>query len=644
MTRLPCILRRALLAALVIAPLGRATAQSGVRFERTGYRLTSLGQRVAVAARVTDRQRRLVAGARIRWHVADSSIAAVTATGIVTSRRPGYTKLWAVAGRDSASALILVDQWAARFEFSPAVVRFDAVGSKLPLRVIVRDAAGHPITNQALRTTACRSMNERIATLGVNGDVSAHVNGVTYVRCSDRGIADSVRIEVRQRAVRISIADKGTFGVKTVGDTFPIRVSAFDRVGDEIRDIQATWASLNPSVMGVDPLRGMARAVGPGQARVVAQMGDVTDTLVINVEPGSGLPLPMITDTSAANAAMRVPTLTLGSLYLVVGDTGRINASAKDATGNVIVNPSIAFQASDSTIVSPVSTRAGRGWLAKRTGVTYIVAQFGTILDSLQVSVRAKGTAIALQAGNRSAAVFERPVFDTITLRRVYAQRLDSAARAIRRQSIVKEATGRLLSVSAVAGQVSHSARLSRVFKESRTGLIYGGNAELAPFGWIKAVADLRTGVLTTKRTTGEDLNVTEAEGQLIFSPAPWLWFGGGYTVRTERTELATQRWTFPRASATTRFTFVGGAVTTVTGLSVLPAANYTGYVDSTGKTVQPDPFSLAGEAGIEARTGILTAALTYYAERFTFPVLAGETRRDQFSALRLKVGLQLGR
>ena len=130
----------------------------------------------------------------------------------------------------------------------------------------------------------------------------------------------------------------------------------------------------------------------------------------------------------------------------------------------------------------------------------------------------------------------------------------------------------------------------------------------------------------------------------MIFSPAPWLWFGGGYTVRTERTELATQRWTFPRASATTRFTFVGGAVTTVTGLSVLPAANYTGYVDSTGKTVQPDPFSLAGEAGIEARTGILTAALTYYAERFTFPVLAGETRRDQFSALRLKVGLQLGR
>ena len=57
------------------------------------------------------------------------------------------------------------------------------------------------------------------------------MNGVTYVRCSDRGIADSVRIEVRQRAVRISIADKGTFGVKTVGDTFPIRVSAFDRVG-----------------------------------------------------------------------------------------------------------------------------------------------------------------------------------------------------------------------------------------------------------------------------------------------------------------------------------------------------------------------------------------------------------------------------
>src|SRR5205085_10845631 len=116
----------------------------------------------------------------------------------------------------------LVDQWAAKFEFTPIIVRFDAVGSKVPLRVVVRDAAGHPIGDGVRRTATCRSVNERIATFALNGEVSARGNGVTYVRCSDRGIADSVRIEVRQRASRAQIVDKLLIANKTVGDTFRI--------------------------------------------------------------------------------------------------------------------------------------------------------------------------------------------------------------------------------------------------------------------------------------------------------------------------------------------------------------------------------------------------------------------------------------
>ncbi len=139
-------------------------------------------------------------------------------------------------------------------------------------------------------------------------------------------------------------------------------------------------------------------------------------------------------------------------------------------------------------------------------------------------------------------------------------------------------------------------------------------------------------------------MTVTEAEAQVIFSPTPWFGFGGGYVTRAERTKLATQRWRFPRVLATTRFPFVGGKVTSVNGLSILPGATYTGYVDSTGTPVKPEQFSLAGEAGLEVRTGFFSAAVSYYVERFTFPLLAGETRRDQFSALRVRVGLQVGR
>lgn len=623
-----------------------ATLHAQVRFERTGYRLTSIGERMAVSARVVDGARRPVATTRIRWHIADSTIATVTPSGVVVSRKPGYTKLWAVAGEDSASALILVDQWAAKFDFSPPTVRFDAVGSKQPMRVVVRDAAGHVIPEENRRTTSCRSLNERIATLAANGEVTARSNGVTYVRCSDRGIADSVRIEVRQRAVRAVIAEKVNLSTKTVGDTFQIRLSALDRVGDEIRDVQATWASLSPSVVSVDPLTGKARSVGAGIARIVAQVGDVTDTVAITVNPGLGLPLAAADsgDAGARLDAPRVPTLALQPLYLMVGDTGRVSAVAKDAAGNTIANPGLIFRASDTSVVGAVSTRSGTGWVAKRTGVTYLVAQFGSIVDSLQVSVRAKGTATATLAGASGAVLFERPRFDTATARRVYAQRLDSAARAIKRASIVKDVTGRMLSLSAVAGQVAHASHLSRVLTERRSGLLYGGNAELAPLGWLRFSGDFRTGVLSTNEPIGEDMSVYEAQADVTFAPASWFGFGGGYMRRVEQTETATQRWDFPRVSAVARLPFVGGAVTTVTGISLLPAATYSGYTDSLGVTVKPNPFSLSGEAGLELRTGVLSAGVSYYVERFTFPVVAGETRKDQFSMIRLRLGLQAGR
>jgi len=94
------------------------------------------------------------------------------------------------------------------------------------------------------------------------------------------------------------------------------------------------------------------------------------------------------------------------------------------------------------------------------------------------------------------------------------------------------------------------------------------------------------------------------------------------------------------------RFSFVGGAITTITGLSLLPGAAYTGYLDAQGDQVNPDPLSLAGEAGLEVNTGLLSAALVYYAERFTFPKVNNNStsRTDQFSALRLRVGFQIGR
>jgi hypothetical protein len=638
---MPAMKHSHLCVALLSAALPLASASAQVQFDRTGYRLTSIGQQIRVSARVAGASGRQ---SGIRWHIANPDVAAVTAQGVVEARKVGHTRLWAVAGKDSSSALILVDQWAARFDFFPAIVRLHAVGDHAPLRIQVRDAGGHLINGPARRAvSACRSLNDGIASLGDDSRITARANGVTYIRCTDRAISDSVRVEVRQRAVDVTIVDKLGFTNKIVGDTFRIRVSAKDAAGGEIRNVQASWASMSPFVVSVDPLSGMARGAGGGTARIVAQVDDVTDTVTVTVL-GAGIGPVAVNDTGAAPliplVQVQAPSLHLQSLYLSVDDTARV--SPRDGTGAVISNAEYRITALDTSVVRTIS---GQRVVARSTGNTYIFVQFGDMRDSLLVSVRDKAAEGVMLAGEVAAAPpFTRPRFNLDSARVANRAQLDSATREIRRQSVVEIYTGRMANVSAVVMHAGHATRDTN-FVDRRTGLLYGALAEMAPHARLKLSAAFRMGQLSPEGA-GEDLDVTEVEADIMVRPAPWFGLSGGYVRRVTTTEIATQRWDFPRATASTRFNFVGGAIRTTTALSLLVGARYSGYLDAQNEPINPDPFSLSGEAGIEFHNRRFAAGLSYYAERFRFPRVNNNTtvRQDLFSALRLRLGYQIGR
>ena len=167
----------------------------------------------------------------------------------------------------------------------------------------------------------------------------------------------------------------------------------------------------------------------------------------------------------------------------------------------------------------------------------------------------------------------------------------------------------------------------------------------MAPHARLKLSAAFRMGKLSPAGA-GEDLDVTELEADIMVRPVQWFGLSGGYVRRVTTTEIATQRWDFPRATASTRFNFVGGAIRTTTALSLLVGARYSGYLDAQNEPINPDPFSLSGEAGIEFHNRRFAAGLSYYAERFRFPRVNNNTtvRQDLFSALRLRLGYQIGR
>ena len=632
-----------ILTALLALP---AAAEAQVRFERTGFRLTSIGEQVAVSGRVLDARRRPVPSTRLRWRISDPSIASVSPQGVVVSRKSGNTRLWAVSGTDSASALIVVDQWAAKFEFAPGLMRLDAVGAKAPLKINVRDAEGHLIAEQNRKAATCRSLNERVAALAPNGEVTARANGVTYVRCTDRGVADSVRIEVRQRAARVTIADKATFtNPKYVGEVFTLRASAHDRSNDEIREPVTSWASLNPTILSVDPLSGATRAIGAGTARVIAQVGDVSDTLSIPVSPSLGQPVPPNSDTATTVdvTTIRVPTLDIEQLAAFSeGEQQTVRFTARDAAGAEVRNAEVLLRSSDTSVIAVLPNLKVQ---SKRTGSAWVVGRFGNAFDSVQVIVRSLNAAAARggTTGNTADAAipFVRPTIDAVAIRQreheVYRARVDSALKDSR---IVRVATGKFIALDAVGGQVAYTFSDS-TGSEKRTGVLYGGAMELAPFKRIRLGAEFRKGTLTpTAGGLGNELSLTQVSGDLTMHAADYLGIRLGAALRAVREgdSLALQHWVIPRASVISRLNFIGDRISTLAGISILPGASYT------GADAKPEPLSYSGEAGIEFNSAWFRADLLYTIERLSFPKAGTQQRLDQFSTIRLRMGLRRGR
>jgi hypothetical protein len=640
-------LRGVLVLATIAAPaLLVGQDATTVAFERQGYRLTALGAKVTVSARVLDARRRAVPNAAIAYRSSDPTVASVTGAGIVQSKKVGRTRVWAVSGRDSASALIMVDQWATTFAFSPSPVTMEAIGVQVPLQIQLRDAGGHAIPDAGKRASQCRVRDDKVAALAPNGRVVAKANGITWLRCVDRGVSDSVRVEVRQRAMRVQIADKLAVGAKTVPDMFALQMRAMDAKGDVIETARATWASLTPTMVTVDP-NGRAQAVGPGLARIVAQVGDATDTVSITV---TGTAIASVADAAAAAAtenAVKEPKVELDQIAPFVGDSVRITFVAKDPLGAAVTNADRDVKLR-STNDSVITVNSQSHWAKVKTeGSAWIVAQFTysgiAVKDSIMISPRVRNAASANASAAAATArqnAFERPKFNLDSAQARNIRQLDSALTSIRESGIGKSTTGRTIGLEFITAQASHATRLSDTYSESRSGLLFGGIATATPFRRVALSTAFRTGKLTDAKSTVEELKVTELDLQGGLWLSSWFGVGAGYMMRGERTDIGFASWTAANASVLLKGSFIGNFVTTNASLSFFPVAKLKARPD------KPEITSLAGDFGMDLRFGFATAGFRYYVENFKFPAdpITGDKRSDQFSTLRFRIGTMIGR
>lgn len=627
----PALFRATASAAALLLSAGAANAQ---RIQMPlGYRLTWIGARWNPGARVVDSKTGQAVAATLAYRVADPDIATVNTRGEVVARKPGTTRLWAVAGRDSASALIVVDQLTARYSFSPAAIRIDALTARQPIRVLASDSAGVPIVGGTNRVSTCRSVNDRVATLS-GADVVAVGNGTTWIRCSDRGLADSIRVDVQQRANSAQITNKVALRSRTAGDTFSVRVSTKDKSQKEISDARPSYVSLNPAAVSVDPVTGKARAVNGGEARIIAQVGDVADTVSVSVT-GSTLaaviPQPVApSDTAPKSKAQLIAQ----EVFVFEGETIGISVMATDSAGEQRDLSGLTFRLLDTTVAKRVDSTSIVG---RKSGQTQMVVRLGNLTDTTTVNVRPKSSVDSSQSSISLAGrtSFKAPTIpDSAT---EYRRRLSAVDDSIHTDPNLAAARLRfVVNPIAVGAIAEHLVRTEAGVLEDRTGPLYGGGGSLVFFQKLELTGVLRKGTLSSVDTIGEDLKVTEFEGNLGYFPIPQLGLRTGVVMRGEESKLATATWFVPKVSLVTRFTFIGDIVSCFAAISVLPKAKFSGLDSLSGSL-----FSRGGEAGLDFRRARVNAGISYFVEQLTF---TESDRFESFSAIRLKFGYNLGR
>ncbi len=294
------------------------------------------GQTVQLTATPKDANGNPLGGRVVTWSSDNTTIATVSASGLVTANAVGSATITATSeGQSGASAITVSTVPVASVAVSPATASL-SVGQTALLTATPKDANGNPLTGRAVTWSTD------------NGSV-ATVSGTGLVTAAGAGSAT------------ITATSEGKSGTASVTVTAPTGQFA---IGDSVQTTVSTWVR-NTSQPPADPATGTPPSVigtQPAGARGVVDSGPVLNTTA----GGDGAIRYHVLFASGTsgwvvqgNLAKIVPTVPVASVTvspatasLTVGQTAQLTATPKDANGNPLTARTITWSSSDNTIAT----------------------------------------------------------------------------------------------------------------------------------------------------------------------------------------------------------------------------------------------------------------------------------------------------
>ncbi len=226
------------------------------------------GDAVQLMAEAADANGHAVAGVEFSWASSATSVAAVDATGLVTSVGTGEATVTATAsGITGRAALTVVAPAPTSVAVVPDTVALTALGQTAQLRAEVHDQNGNAMSGTPVNWSSAAAAVVEVNAVGL---VTARNNGTATITAAAGSVSGTATVTVAQRVATVTVTPP--VDTLVVGAAAQLMAEAADANGHAVAGAEFSWASGDTSVVAVDAT-GMVTGVAEGTATITATAG-----------------------------------------------------------------------------------------------------------------------------------------------------------------------------------------------------------------------------------------------------------------------------------------------------------------------------------------------------------------------------------
>ena len=231
------------------------------------------------SAQAADANGHAVEATEFAWSSADTLVAAVDDSGLVTGVAPGVAEVTATfSGVSGAAALTVAAAVPTTIAVTPETVAFTAIGQTEQLAAEVRDQIGRVMEDAVVSWS---SGDTAVAVVDAAGVVTAGHRGTVTITATAGDAFATATVTVTQVAGSVVVSPAAD--TISIGDTLALAAEAFDANGHLVDGASFEWSSSDGVVATVGG-GGMVQGAGEGTATITATAGDARGTSEITVE------------------------------------------------------------------------------------------------------------------------------------------------------------------------------------------------------------------------------------------------------------------------------------------------------------------------------------------------------------------------